>query len=89
MLKRAAPWRVPYDLPRSYPEVVLWGRDVLGLPAHGNWWQIETGCVVITNLVACPVKPSRSPARGRGTGAAAGWPSMFRGYLHDEARYAA
>ncbi|MFE7233482.1 hypothetical protein ACFVAF_23040 [Streptomyces sp. NPDC057596] len=46
------------------PEVVLWGRDVLGLPAHGNWWQIETGCVVITNLVACSVKPGstgRSP----------------------------
>ncbi|MGW1894309.1 acetate--CoA ligase [Streptomyces sp. NPDC002004] len=39
------------------PDVVLWGRDVLGQPVHDNWWQTETGCIVIANLAACPVKP--------------------------------
>jgi len=29
------------------PEAVLWGQKVLGLPFHDNWWQTETGCILI------------------------------------------
>ncbi len=25
------------------PEAVRWGKEVLGLPIHDNWWQTETG----------------------------------------------
>ncbi|MGH4032081.1 acetate--CoA ligase [Actinomycetota bacterium Odt1-20B] len=73
MLMRATPREGPYDLPRSHdlsalrfiasvgeplnPEAVVWGKDVLGLPIHDNWWQTETGCIMIANLAACPVKP--------------------------------
>jgi acetyl-CoA synthetase len=32
------------------PEGVLWGRDVLGLPFHDNWWQTETGGIMISPL---------------------------------------
>jgi acetyl-CoA synthetase len=39
------------------PEGVLWGRDVLGLPIHDNYWQTETGGIVIANTVAADVKP--------------------------------
>jgi acetyl-CoA synthetase len=102
-------------------EAVVWGRDVLGLPIHDNWWQTETGGVMIANLAGCDVRPGSMgrPLPGieaailaRGTdGRAAvrgdvvevvtepdvegelalrpGWPSMFRGYLDDDARYAA
>lgn len=39
------------------PEVVLWGRDVLGLPVHDNWWQTETGGIMIANYAATPIRP--------------------------------
>ncbi|MGW3472249.1 acetate--CoA ligase [Saccharopolyspora sp. NPDC000995] len=103
------------------PEVVVWGQEVLGLPVHDNWWQTETGAIMISNYPAEEVRPGSMglPVPGvevglleRGedgrarvahgkvhelTGADVegelalrpGWPSMFRGYLHDEARYAA
>ncbi|MCW9050439.1 MAG: AMP-binding protein, partial [Deltaproteobacteria bacterium] len=29
------------------PEAVLWGVDALGLPIHDNWWQTETGGIMI------------------------------------------
>ncbi|MGW9031061.1 acetate--CoA ligase [Streptomyces sp. NPDC055722] len=138
MLMRATPRQGPYDLPRSFdlsalrfiasvgeplnPEVVLWGRDVLGLPVHDNWWQTETGCIVIANLAACPLKPGsmgrplpgmtatvlartpdgkiwrspeghvrevEQPSQEGELALRPGWPSMFRGYLHEEDRYAA
>ena len=31
------------------PEAVWWGQEVLGLPIHDNWWQTETGGIMIAN----------------------------------------
>jgi acetyl-CoA synthetase len=102
------------------PEVVVWGQEALGRPVHDNWWQTETGGIMIANLDGADVRPGSMgrPLLGveatvlvRGDdGRAAvrdgaveeveepnqegelalrpGWPSMFRGYLHDEERYA-
>ena len=39
------------------PEAVWWGEDVLGLPIHDNWWQTETGGIMIANTPAMDVKP--------------------------------
>jgi acetyl-CoA synthetase len=39
------------------PEAVWWGQDVLGLAIHDNWWQTETGGIMIANTVAMDVKP--------------------------------
>ena len=39
------------------PEGVIWGRDVLGLPFHDNWWQTETGGIMIANYRTMPIKP--------------------------------
>jgi acetyl-CoA synthetase len=39
------------------PEAVWWGKEVLGLPIHDNWWQTETGGIVIANTPALPIKP--------------------------------
>jgi len=39
------------------PEAVLWGRDVLGLPIHDNWWQTETGGILIANFAAVDIRP--------------------------------
>ncbi|WP_024287420.1 acetate--CoA ligase [Cellulomonas sp. KRMCY2] len=99
------------------PEVVVWGVDVLGLPIHDNWWQTETGGIMIANTVAAGIKPGsmglplpgveatvlrRLPQGDDGDVAVEvvtepgvegelalrpGWPSMFRGYLHDDDRY--
>jgi acetyl-CoA synthetase len=103
------------------PEVVVWGQETLGLPVHDNWWQTETGGIMIANLAGCDIRPGSMGrplpgvevailARGKDGRAAVrdghvevveqpgvdgelalrpGWPSMFRGYLHDEARYRA
>ncbi len=94
------------------PEAVVWGQEVLGLPFHDNWWQTETGGIMIANYAACDIKPGSmgrplpgveaAIVRRRGpeveviaapmtSGELAlkpGWPSMFRGYLHEEERYA-
>jgi acetyl-CoA synthetase len=97
------------------PEAVLWSERALGLPIHDNWWQTETGGIMIANLAATDIKPGsmgrplpgieatvlRRDAQGRlvlpvveaapgEEGELAlrpGWPSMFRGYLHDDERY--
>jgi acetyl-CoA synthetase len=103
------------------PEGVAWGQEVLGVPIHDNWWQTETGGIMIANLACTDVKPgsmgrplpgieaaviARDPERDgdpmvRGGRAVMveepgveghlalrpGWPSMFRGYLHDPERY--
>jgi len=39
------------------PEVVEWTQDTFGLPAHDNWWQTETGGIMISNFAACEVRP--------------------------------
>ena len=31
------------------PEAVVWGREAFGLPFHDNWWQTETGGIMIAN----------------------------------------
>jgi acyl-coenzyme A synthetase/AMP-(fatty) acid ligase len=30
---------------------------VLGLPIHDNWWQTETGGIMIANYAAMDIKP--------------------------------
>jgi len=94
------------------PEAVRWGQEVLGLPIHDNWWQTETGGIMIANTPAFDIKPGSMGRPLPGIEAAivkrnedgsiafveapdtegelalkAGWPSMFRGYLHNEERY--
>ncbi|WP_445003123.1 acetate--CoA ligase [Halomonas mongoliensis] len=93
------------------PEAVHWGRATLGLPFHDNWWQTETGGIMIANFASMPIKPGSMGRPVPGIEAAvarrtdsgieliedpdetgelvlkAPWPSMFRGYLHEEARY--
>ena len=98
------------------PEAVWWGKDVLGLPIHDNWWQTETGGIMIANTPAFDIKPGSMGRPLPGIDAAivehleaegeaprvrvieepgvdgelalrTGWPSMFRGYLNNEARY--
>ena len=39
------------------PEAVWWGKDALGLPIHDNWWQTETGGIMIGNTPAMDIKP--------------------------------
>ena len=39
------------------PEAVLWGERVLGRPIHDNWWQTETGGIMIANYLAMDVRP--------------------------------
>lgn len=94
------------------PEAVWWAKRVLGLPIHDNWWQTETGGIMIANTPAFDIKPGSMGRPLPGVDAylvrrndddtitvidapdtegelalRPGWPSMFRGYLHDEARY--
>ena len=94
------------------PEAVLWGVKALGLPIHDNWWQTETGGIMIANFPAMEIRPGSMGRPLPGTEAAIvhrldkntvkvveepdmqgdlalrpGWPSMFRGYLHEEERY--
>ena len=94
------------------PQAVLWGVEAFGLPIHDNWWQTETGGIMIANYPAMDIKPGSMGRPLPGVEAAivlksraggvqvrtepgvegelalrAGWPSMFRGYLHDEERY--
>ncbi|MGJ8588306.1 MAG: acetate--CoA ligase [Yoonia sp.] len=39
------------------PEAVIWGNDTFGMPFHDNWWQTETGGIMIANYAAMDVKP--------------------------------
>jgi acetyl-CoA synthetase len=39
------------------PEAVMWGNEVLGLPIHDNWWQTETGGIMIANYASSDVYP--------------------------------
>jgi len=38
------------------PEAVRWAIDHLGMPIHDNWWQTETGGIMIANYRAMTVK---------------------------------
>lgn len=93
-------------------EAVVWGKEVLGLPIHDNWWQTETGGIMIANTPAFDIKPGSmgrplpgidayvvrrnddgtvtvidEPGIDGELALARGWPSMFRGYLHEDERY--
>ena len=39
------------------PEVVVWGQDALGLAIHDNWWQTETGGIMIANYACMDIRP--------------------------------
>jgi len=39
------------------PEAVVWSREVFGHPFHDNWWQTETGGIMIANYASMAVKP--------------------------------
>jgi acetyl-CoA synthetase len=39
------------------PEAVVWGQEAFGMPFHDNWWQTETGGILIANYPAMDVKP--------------------------------
>ena len=39
------------------PEAVQWGLDAFGLPIHDNWWQTETGGIMIANYLTSDIKP--------------------------------
>ena len=94
------------------PEAVIWGQQAFGKPFHDNWWQTETGGIMIANFASMDVKPGSMGKPLPGVEAAivqrnadgsvtlieqpmvegelalkAGWPSMMRGYLHEEERY--
>jgi acetyl-CoA synthetase len=49
------------------PEVVLWGAQAFGMPIHDNWWQTETGGIMI-GLDG----PAAAGDRGRGRAARRG-----------------
>jgi acetyl-CoA synthetase len=94
------------------PEAVVWSEEAFGRPFHDNWWQTETGGIMIANFAAMDIRPGSMGRPLPGIDAAIvqrtsggdvtaietcgvdgelalrpGWPSMFRGYLSDEARY--
>jgi acetyl-CoA synthetase len=94
------------------PEAVVWGLEAFGLPFHDNWWQTETGAIMVANFASLDIKPGSMgrPLPGieativrRGAEGVAepivepgtvgelalkrGWPSMFRGYLNNDAKY--
>lgn len=94
-------------------EAVVWSQQVFGRPFHDNWWQTETGGIMIANYAGMDVKPGsmgrplpgveativdpggeevrvvEGPMEVGHLALRPGWPSMFRGYLHEEERYAA
>lgn len=39
------------------PEAVVWGREAFGRPFHDNWWQTETGGIMIANYAAMDIRP--------------------------------
>jgi acetyl-CoA synthetase len=39
------------------PEAVWWGQQAFGRPFHDNWWQTETGGIMIANYAAMDIKP--------------------------------
>jgi len=39
------------------PEVVVWGQEAFGMPVHDNWWQTETGGIMVANYRSMEVRP--------------------------------
>ncbi len=39
------------------PEAVEWSNETFGKPFHDNWWQTETGGIMIANFASADVKP--------------------------------
>ena len=39
------------------PEGVVWGEEAFGLPIHDNWWQTETGAIMIANYPSMEIRP--------------------------------
>jgi acetyl-CoA synthetase len=39
------------------PEAVVWSAAAFGKPFHDNWWQTETGGIMISNYPSMDVKP--------------------------------
>ncbi|HET7159515.1 MAG TPA: acetate--CoA ligase, partial [Burkholderiales bacterium] len=39
------------------PQAVTWGIEAFGLPIHDNWWQTETGGIMIANYASMDIKP--------------------------------
>ena len=57
------------------PEGVVWGEEAAGLPFHDNWWQTETGAIMIANYPAMDIRPG---SMGRP------FPGIEAGILDDE-----
>jgi acetyl-CoA synthetase len=38
-------------------EAVAWSHETFGIPFHDNWWQTETGGIMIANFLAMDVRP--------------------------------
>ena len=67
MMKAGADLAGKYDLPRLRflasvgeplnPEAVVWGQEAFRLPFHDNWWQTETGGIMIANYASMDIKP--------------------------------
>ncbi|MCW5827836.1 MAG: acetate--CoA ligase [Deltaproteobacteria bacterium] len=39
------------------PEAVVWSERVLGKPFHDNWWQTETGGIMVANYACMDIRP--------------------------------
>lgn len=39
------------------PEVIWWAKKNLGISIHDNWWQTETGGIIISNYSGMDIKP--------------------------------
>ncbi|MGE0093243.1 MAG: acetate--CoA ligase [Alphaproteobacteria bacterium] len=39
------------------PEAVAWSAEAFGRPFHDNWWQTETGGIMIANYAVMDIKP--------------------------------
>ena len=39
------------------PEAIVWGMKAFDMPFHDNWWQTETGAIMIANYAASDIKP--------------------------------
>lgn len=39
------------------PEAVVWGREAFGQPFHDNWWQTETGGIMVANYASMDIRP--------------------------------
>jgi len=67
LMRSGADIRAQYDLSKLTfiasvgeplnAEAVRWSEKVLGLPFHDNWWQTETGAIMIANLASQSIKP--------------------------------